>query len=235
VGTSGNEWRFTGELQDSRVARGMYYLRARYYDPALGRFIGRDPFWGLEGNPQSQNRYPYVLNNPANLIDPTGLQCIGAFCFPPIGPVNWRGITGASDRGLETVKAVDRWLAKNVFGQAVSLLSRGDRRESKEGGFIIIENCRGLCSVFLNFPFGPDRSAMTFGQYVFVKGEIEPITERHEGVHVEQYERYGLFGFLFRYFVSETIANSLDCRLDPGCYYRENALEEEARERAAQE
>jgi RHS repeat-associated protein len=72
VGTSGNEWRFTGELQDSRVARGMYYLRARYYDPALGRFIRRDPFAGVTTDPQTLNRYPYVLNNPALLIDPYG-------------------------------------------------------------------------------------------------------------------------------------------------------------------
>jgi RHS repeat-associated protein len=70
---SGNEWRFTGELQDSRVARGMYYLRARYYDPALGRFIGRDPFPGFAGGPQSHNRYIYVANNPVKLVDPYGL------------------------------------------------------------------------------------------------------------------------------------------------------------------
>jgi RHS repeat-associated protein len=74
VGTSGNEWRFTGELQDSRVARGMYYLRARYYDPALGRFIGRDPFWGFVADSQSQNRYAYVCNSCPNHSDPSGLM-----------------------------------------------------------------------------------------------------------------------------------------------------------------
>jgi RHS repeat-associated protein len=75
VGTSGNEWRFTGELQDSRVARGMYYLRARYYDPALGRFIGRDPLCGLAVNAQSLNRYPYVRNSPVIFVDPSGMWC----------------------------------------------------------------------------------------------------------------------------------------------------------------
>jgi RHS repeat-associated protein len=42
TGTADSDWRFTGELQDSQVARGLYYLRARYYDPALGRFLSRD-------------------------------------------------------------------------------------------------------------------------------------------------------------------------------------------------
>ena len=45
TGTSDTAYRFTGELQDAQVARELYYLRARYYDPALGRFLGRDPFW----------------------------------------------------------------------------------------------------------------------------------------------------------------------------------------------
>ena len=84
VGASANPYRFTGELQDSQVARGLYYLRARYYDPALGRFLGRDPFTGFTTIPQTQNRYPYVLNNPALLIDPTGLFCVGPFCTPKV-------------------------------------------------------------------------------------------------------------------------------------------------------
>ncbi len=46
TGSSANEWRFTGELQDTNIARQPLYLRARYYDPALGRFLTRDPFTG---------------------------------------------------------------------------------------------------------------------------------------------------------------------------------------------
>jgi RHS repeat-associated protein len=73
TGSSANEWRFTGELQDSRVARQPLYLRARYYDPALGCFLGRDPLVGLDTMPQTQDRYAYAMNNPALFIDPFGL------------------------------------------------------------------------------------------------------------------------------------------------------------------
>lgn len=46
------------------------YYRARYYDPKLGRFISEDPIGFLGG----VNFYSYVEDNPANLIDPFGLE-----------------------------------------------------------------------------------------------------------------------------------------------------------------
>jgi len=48
---------------------GFYYMRARYYDPQVGRFISEDPI-GFEGG--DVNLYAYVGNNPVNLIDPNG-------------------------------------------------------------------------------------------------------------------------------------------------------------------
>jgi RHS repeat-associated protein len=84
VGTSANPYRFTGELQDYQVARQPLYLRARYYDRALGRFLSRDPLLGSASMPQSQNRYPYALNNPTLLIDPIGMCVFGLPCPKPI-------------------------------------------------------------------------------------------------------------------------------------------------------
>jgi len=49
----------------------MYY-GARYYDPALGMFLSPDTVVPEPGNPQSLNRYAYVLNNPLRYTDPTG-------------------------------------------------------------------------------------------------------------------------------------------------------------------
>ncbi len=62
----GNPFRFCGEYAD--VESGLIYLRNRYYDPQLGRFINEDPIRdGL-------NWYVYCENNPVMFVDPTGLH-----------------------------------------------------------------------------------------------------------------------------------------------------------------
>ena len=47
-------------------------MRARYYDPAAGRFISEDTNKGQIDNPLTLNRYNYVHNNPLRFIDPSG-------------------------------------------------------------------------------------------------------------------------------------------------------------------
>ncbi len=51
---------------------GLYFNRARYYDPGLGRFISEDPI-GLEGG---INVYAYADNDPISNVDPYGLECV---------------------------------------------------------------------------------------------------------------------------------------------------------------
>lgn len=65
-------YKFAGYEQDQET--GLYYAFARYYNPRLGRFMSADPLRGDIGNPQSLNRYAYVLNNPLNAVDPTGMS-----------------------------------------------------------------------------------------------------------------------------------------------------------------
>ena len=68
---------------------GLSYFGARYYDPAVGRFISKDLLSGNIYNPLSINKYPYVENNPVNLIDPLGL-CAGKVKHDPItGNIDW--------------------------------------------------------------------------------------------------------------------------------------------------
>jgi RHS repeat-associated protein len=75
IGDDADPWLFAGEQSDE--ASGMYYLRARYYDPAIGRFITRDPSGGSSARPGTQSKYPYVINHPTGLTDPSGRQCFG--------------------------------------------------------------------------------------------------------------------------------------------------------------
>ena len=75
TGSSSQPFRFTGEQRDDT---GLYYLRARFYDPVLGRFLSRDPFPGVRDAPASLHRYAYAANNPANLTDSSGLWWLWA-------------------------------------------------------------------------------------------------------------------------------------------------------------
>jgi RHS repeat-associated protein len=65
-----NSLRYTGEQWDSDV--GLLYLRARWYDPSVGRFTTRDLFPGFPTLPQTQHSYVYVNNNPLRNTDPSG-------------------------------------------------------------------------------------------------------------------------------------------------------------------
>jgi RHS repeat-associated protein len=64
TGSSTDYWQFTGQQLDPQSARNFYYLRARYYDPAIGRFMSRDPMPGQQNQPQSLNQYPEQPDEP---------------------------------------------------------------------------------------------------------------------------------------------------------------------------
>jgi RHS repeat-associated protein len=66
--------RFTGYEKD--IETGLDFAEARYYNNSHGRFTAVDPLLlsGKLANPQTFNRYPYVLNNPLIFTDKTGLQ-----------------------------------------------------------------------------------------------------------------------------------------------------------------
>jgi RHS repeat-associated protein len=62
--------KFTSQEFDAET--GLYNYNARFYNPALGRFISPDGIVPNPLNPQGFNRYSYVGNNPLNYTDPTG-------------------------------------------------------------------------------------------------------------------------------------------------------------------
>jgi len=67
---------YCGELFDTMNS--FYYLRARYYDPKVGRFNRLDPFFGNLSDPQSLHKYTYCHGDPVNFTDPSGMFLIMA-------------------------------------------------------------------------------------------------------------------------------------------------------------
>ena len=66
-----NPFTFVGAQGVMQETDDLYFMRARYYSPSLGRFLQRDPI-GLIGG--DVNLYGYTANSPLTRIDPTGLN-----------------------------------------------------------------------------------------------------------------------------------------------------------------
>jgi len=97
-----NPFRYAGRYGVMDEGNGMLYMRARYYDPAIGRFINKDPigyFGGL-------NLYTYAANNPIRYTDINGLypnrektsKALGFFgqLFSASGAKGTGGVVGAA-------------------------------------------------------------------------------------------------------------------------------------------
>ena len=68
--TTSNNYLYCGEQWDADLGR--YFLRARYYEPGLGRFTTMDTFEGNPNDPLSLHKYLYCHSNPVNGTDPSG-------------------------------------------------------------------------------------------------------------------------------------------------------------------
>jgi RHS repeat-associated protein len=68
--TINNPFQYVGRFGVMAEGNGLYYMRARYYDPEVGRFINKDPI-GYAGG---INLFTYTGNNPVTGIDPEGLD-----------------------------------------------------------------------------------------------------------------------------------------------------------------
>jgi RHS repeat-associated protein len=96
---AGLRYLFAGREFDSSI--GLYYNRARYYDPRAGRFLSEDP--ARSGG--DRNLYRYAGNDPVNLVDPRGRAGQTPFIDPndPVGEApswkdfNFEGVTQLTD------------------------------------------------------------------------------------------------------------------------------------------
>ena len=69
TGSTSTDFLFDGQQKDEN---GLYFMRARYYDPATGRFLSHDPQAGSPEIPSTLHGYIFAANNPLSLSDPSG-------------------------------------------------------------------------------------------------------------------------------------------------------------------
>lgn len=138
---SGNSLQYTGRENDGT---GLYYYRARYYDPVLKRFVSEDPI-RFDGG--GLNFYTYVLDVPTMYTDPDGLK-------PKGKKPKWSG----GDTGLAEAVAEALSPANVNFGNPLP----GWPKEPKPSCF---EWCGPQNSCPINIPPGATPSLFRPGCY----------------------------------------------------------------------
>ena len=131
---------YNGRYGVETGADGLYYMRARYYNPQIKRFINRDIIDGSITDSQSLNKYSYVQGNPVNLIDPFGLCAqdyfsrVGhelldwlGFIFDPADVINFLWYTAEGNAAMAAATAVA------IVPAAGSFIAKGTKQAIKAG------------------------------------------------------------------------------------------------------
>ena len=139
VGTTPNNYLYRGEQYDPDL--GLYYLRARYYNPNTGRFMSRDPEEGTPRIPATLHKYLYVGANPIRFVDPTGRSAaeyggvltLAALIGAELGPeVNIEGTVEVSEgTAVMTVNLIEG-VVRNPFGIMTLLTEAATALEASE-------------------------------------------------------------------------------------------------------
>jgi RHS repeat-associated protein len=113
TGSTPNNYLYSGEQLDPNL--GLYYLRARYYNSATGRFLTRDMVTGDVLNPGTLHKYLYAEGDPVNRIDPRGTDDVMEY--------GW--LSGWSVPGAIVVATAQTFAAACFGGTVLPLLSMG--------------------------------------------------------------------------------------------------------------
>ncbi|WP_305847099.1 RHS repeat-associated core domain-containing protein [Rhodoferax sp. AJA081-3] len=142
---------YTGEYwdQDSQ----LLYLRARWYDPKIGRFVSADPFEGKQRDPRSLNRYSYASSDPVQYTDPSGKFSISdvgaASVISGLSTVTASYATSTITVGLATRVALA--MISGVVGayQILDIATKAKIEECIESSRSGINKCRPGINMFI--------------------------------------------------------------------------------------
>ena len=169
-----NPVRFTGEYLDPT---GLYHLRARQFDPSLGRFTATDPLPAGPSDPYVSS-YAYVNNRPTLYVDPSGLFCV--LGSNPDGSCRGAGVV---ERGSHIIRAIRNARATGA-GAGWANLNGGDCDLREE--LMVVCNANSYAN--------GSAPALAVGNTVIADSETD-VTQtllQHESVHSDQWARYGL-------------------------------------------
>ncbi|MEW6183371.1 MAG: RHS repeat-associated core domain-containing protein [Bacillota bacterium] len=166
-----NPFRYAGEYLDQET--GYYYLKARYYDPQIQRFISAD---SLAKNPSwKQHAYAYCGYNPINFIDPSGHISIGTIVGGIIG-----GIIGGTIGGPAggVIGGIVGALTGAGVSAAASSSGSGGSSGNRSGSISIASTTRSPYS-FAAFNMGRHyRDAKNYyGAYKDFRGAVDKLIE----------------------------------------------------------
>lgn len=118
-----NPFKYAGYYYDKETK--TYYLKARYYNPEIQRFISEDTYRGVLEDPLSLNLYTYVKNNPLIYVDPTGHVTAFLDKLEPIMPqiIGFLGLTAIANSTNDFLSNVGNAITsfeKSVFENAKS-------------------------------------------------------------------------------------------------------------------
>ena len=126
-----NAFQFVGREGVMSDGTGLHFMRARYYDPADGRFVSSDPI-GIQGG---IHLYRYAVNDPVDRIDPSGLNPL-ASALRGAARAGFRAVTRGtvySPTSVETVFVAEEGFAQ-AGGRAVELLETTASSSVRVGG-----------------------------------------------------------------------------------------------------
>ena len=118
TGTTINDFRYTGQQFDPNI--GFYYMRARYYAQATGRFVTTDPFDGVIEDPPSLHRYLYAYADPVNRWDPSGETTLGELASTVAFYGRWLAIEFTSLLGRVVARSASKVLGETMIRRFVN-------------------------------------------------------------------------------------------------------------------
>ncbi|KPL85683.1 RHS repeat-associated core domain-containing protein [Herpetosiphon geysericola] len=112
------EFGYTGQRKDDGT--GLLFYHARYYDAAIARFTSADTIGIDRSNPQTRNRYAYVLNNPLSYNDPTGHMAEADFTTADDNTFS------SSDDNPSSFQAIPQSTINSLLEYGISVSHQGD-------------------------------------------------------------------------------------------------------------